>query len=86
MTDTPTRRAPGLIIELAIVMVVLVSTKLIFDQIAWRFAGPISLTFTLAAIAGTTDTDTTNNSTHSTQPLLVSSALSISISIHVHGD
>lgn len=54
MTDTPTRRAPGLIIELAIVMAVLVSTKLIFDQIAWRFAGPISLTFTLAAIAGFT--------------------------------
>ncbi|WP_291843150.1 type II CAAX endopeptidase family protein [Maricaulis sp.] len=54
MTDTPLRRAPGLIIELAIVMAVLVVTKLVFDQIAWRFAGPISLAFTLATIAGFT--------------------------------
>ena len=54
MTDTPLRRAPGLIIELAIVMAVLVGTKLIFDQIAWRFAGPISLAFTLVTIAGFT--------------------------------
>ena len=50
MTTTPTRRRFGVLIELAIVMVVLVLTKLIFDQIAWRFAGPISLAFTLATI------------------------------------
>lgn len=50
MTTTPTRRRFGVLIELAIVMAVLVLTKLIFDQIAWRFAGPISLAFTLATI------------------------------------
>jgi membrane protease YdiL (CAAX protease family) len=54
MTDTPSRHASGLLIELAIVMAVLISTKLIFDQIAWRFAGPISLAFALVAIAGFT--------------------------------
>ncbi|WP_417486593.1 CPBP family intramembrane glutamic endopeptidase [Maricaulis sp.] len=54
MTTTPPRRATSLIIELAVVMAVLVSTKLIFDQIAWRFAGPISLAFALVTIAGFT--------------------------------
>ena len=40
----------GLILEIVLVLAVLVSTKLIFDQIAWKYAGPISLTFTLATI------------------------------------
>ncbi|WP_203292971.1 CPBP family intramembrane glutamic endopeptidase [Maricaulis parjimensis] len=53
---SPAQTAPvqpgrlGLILEIALVMGVLISTKLIFDQVAWKYAGPISLAFTLATI------------------------------------
>lgn len=53
---SPAQTAPvqpgrfGLILEIVLVLAVLVSTKLIFDQIVWKYAGPISLAFTLATI------------------------------------
>ena len=58
--DTPLAaqtRSPGrlgLILELGFLLAVLVGSKLVFDQITWRYAGPISLGITLAVLAGLT--------------------------------
>lgn len=41
----------GLLLEVGFLLAVLVGTKLIFDQIVWRYAGPISLGITLAVLA-----------------------------------
>ena len=40
----------SVLIEFALVVGVLVGTKLIFDQIVWKYAGPLSLLCTLATI------------------------------------
>lgn len=55
--DTPTpapAKSPGrlgLILEMGLMVAVLVGTKLIFDQIVWKYAGPISLAITLGLLA-----------------------------------
>lgn len=50
MPSTSARPRLSVLAELALVLAILVGTKLVFDQIAWRYAGPISLLFTLATI------------------------------------
>ncbi|MEA1943643.1 MAG: CPBP family intramembrane glutamic endopeptidase [Pseudomonadota bacterium] len=51
MSASPARSRAGLLAELAILVTVLVGTKLIFDPIVWRYAGPISLLCTLIVLA-----------------------------------
>lgn len=51
MTDNPSPRSRmAIFAELIIVLAVLIGTKLVFDQIVWKFAGPLSLACTLATI------------------------------------
>jgi membrane protease YdiL (CAAX protease family) len=50
MTTSPSRSRFSFLGELIIVLAVLVGSKLVFDQIIWKFAGPLSLLCTLAAI------------------------------------
>lgn len=51
MTDISSPRARfAILAELGIVLTVLIGSKLIFDEILWRFAGPLSLLCTLITI------------------------------------
>ncbi|MEE2526461.1 CPBP family intramembrane glutamic endopeptidase [Hyphobacterium sp. HN65] len=51
MTDISSPRSRfAILVELGIVLTVLIGSKLLFDQIAWRFAGPLSLLCTLITI------------------------------------
>jgi uncharacterized protein len=51
MTDLTAAKPRFLLIELAAAIACLVLTKLAFDPIAWRFAGPMSMACTIAFIA-----------------------------------
>ncbi len=51
MTEQSSPRSRlAILFELGIVLTVLIGSKLVFDQIAWRFAGPLSLLCTLITI------------------------------------
>lgn len=51
MTDHTTHKPRSLALELGAAIACLVLTKLAFDPIAWRFAGPMSMACTIAFIA-----------------------------------
>lgn len=50
MSTASPRTRVSLLIEVLIVLAVLVGSKLVFDQIVWKFAGPLSLLCTFIAI------------------------------------
>ena len=50
MTTSPTRSRLSILAELCVVIFVLVGSKLMFDQVIWKFAGPLSLLCTFIAI------------------------------------
>jgi CAAX protease family protein len=51
MTASPNRSRFAVLIEVFIVLAMLVGSKLVFDQIVWKYAGPLSLLCTFSAIA-----------------------------------
>ncbi|GJL97726.1 MAG: hypothetical protein DHS20C06_15430 [Hyphobacterium sp.] len=54
MTASRTRSRFAIFLELLVVLATLIGSKLVFDQIVWKFAGPLSLLCTFAVIAAFT--------------------------------
>lgn len=51
MTNFPKSKAPHVIaIEVFVILLLLLLTRILFDQISWRYAGPLNLAFILAVI------------------------------------
>lgn len=51
MTEKPGQSRVRLVVELIVIAIVLTGSKALYDQVDWRFAGPVSMACTIATIA-----------------------------------